>query len=176
MRAYSEAGLELSVQDMIIQNMRLMPSVSSNLGRIRKASSNRCGGIRAVAESLTQNFLSTAHSLENQVKVFTSYSRHFKKQPQLTFLLLFLLRSPPQRLSHAHMLPAEQPPWTQLSSEAALHFPTCCAWSNSYPLPILQGLVQSPHSFCPALLCVRLSDPSTSEIRSYGARKGDFSL
>lgn len=74
----SEAGLVLSVQDMIIQNTRPVPSMNSNLGRIRKAS-NRCGVIQAVAEFLTQNFLSTTHSLENQVKVFTPYSRHFKK-------------------------------------------------------------------------------------------------
>lgn len=76
-----------------------------------------------------------------------------------------------------HMLPAEQPQWTLLSSDTALHFPTSCAWSNSCHLSILQvpaemlpssklpqifkedSFVQSPHSVGPELLCMPLRLP-----------------
>ena len=100
--------------------MRPLPSRSSKLGRIRKASGHRCGGPLP---------LSTAHSLQNQVKVFTLYSRHFQKWPQFTFLWSFLLRPPATTTVNTHtptyVLPAEQPQWTFYCLNTAFSHQLC---------------------------------------------------
>lgn len=56
MRAYSRTSLALHVRDVIIKKMRPLPSRSSRMGRIRKASRHKRRAIRGLAECLSQNF------------------------------------------------------------------------------------------------------------------------
>lgn len=135
---------------MIIQNMRLMPSVSSILGRIRKASSNRCGGIQAVAESLTQNFpLPIPWRIKSKSLYHTQGTS--KNSYSSPFCCHFCWDSPPQPLSITHTHTCSWQSHNGLHCLLTMHYispptvpgqtPTCYPFFKALPsLPIHSAL------------------------------------